>query len=73
MTLYEESEDWCVEYAKTHNLKYKSKLNDGAVKYFSSKEEAQEFFDNTIIRPYTSATLMYKNEGDFINVVVEYR
>ena len=73
MTLYEESVDWTVETAKKLKLKYKSELEDGETKYFYTKEEAQEYFDSLIEKPYTSALLTYKNEQDFINITVQYR
>ena len=72
MTLYEESKDWCVEYAKTHGLKYKADLGEGCEKYFASKKEAQEFFDTDIPKPYTEAHLTYKSDMDFILVEVQY-
>ena len=72
MTLYEESVDWAIEYAKNNKLRYKSDLGEGRTKYFYTKEEAQEFFDSNIEKPYTKATLMYKNDGDFINIEVQY-
>lgn len=46
MTLYEESEQWCKDYAKDNHLKYRAQLEEKVHKYFYSLKEAQDFFDN---------------------------
>ena len=70
-SLYNESSSWCEEYAKNHKLRYRAK-NEYGEKYFSTKEEAQEYFNSIIEKPYTKATIMCSNDGDFIKVEVQY-
>lgn len=72
MNLYDLSKDFCVESAKNRRLKYVAPV-EGGEKYFSSKEEAQEYFNSCISKPYTMAVLSYSNGEEFTEISVKYQ
>lgn len=72
MDLYGLSADWCKESARGLKLKYVAQI-EGGEKYFYSKEEAQNYFNSSIPKPFTQAVLSYSNGEEFVNVAVKYQ
>lgn len=70
--LYKLSQDWCVESAKSRRLRYVANI-EGGEKYFRSKDEAQEYFNDCIPKPYTQAILTYSNGDEFTVIEVRYQ